>query len=240
MSRHVAIQVLERQADFLANIEEAGEWGTTGAHAACSCCPSASHVISIETCCLRQVRSCALRAGTCSILCCLPCESVHAHSPWARTQPCTARIRLLLSPASSADTCRYAPCVGPAAFHPGLVRTEEVHAVQHKAAVRLERLQHQRAWNIINLEHQLAHKAATEVPPLAVSSTGCTSADTLQHLAATAGQDEQKRQSGAGDPQQQGEGSSGSGGTGSRRPGIMLEEMSQVKAGLRQRANRHK
>lgn len=46
----------------------------------------------------------------------------------------------------------------------GLVRAEEVHTVQHKAATRLERLQHQRAWNVINLVHQEAAKAAAAAP----------------------------------------------------------------------------
>lgn len=57
----------------------------------------------------------------------------------------------------------------------GLVHAEETHGLQHRAAVSLERLQHQRAWNIITLEHQEAAKAAAAGPPAAVSSTGCTS-----------------------------------------------------------------
>lgn len=111
-----------------------------------------------------------------------------------------------------------------------------MHTVQHKAAVRLERLQHQRAWNIIKLEHQQAAKVAAEGKPQAVSSAGCTVADTLDHFQTMApvGGSEGGKEGKGGQQQQQRQGLH------QGRPGVILDEMHLVKVSMRQRANRHK
>ena len=118
---------------------------------------------------------------------------------------------------------------------PGLVRAEEMHAVQHKAAVRLERLQHQRAWNITKLEHQQAAKAAAVGPRTQpVSSTGCTSADTLQHLAAAAN-NPSAVPAGASKQQPEAGGGAGVGAgapPGERPHGVMLADLRQVRSGM--------
>lgn len=136
-------------------------------------------------------------------------------------------------------SCRSRPCcLSALAVYPGLsglVRAEEMHAVQHKAAVRLERLQHQRAWNITKLKHQQAAKAAAEGPNTQpVSSTGCTSADTLQHLAAAAtdpsaaaGGSKKQPETGGGD----GVGAGGQA-AGERPHGVMLADLRQVRSGM--------
>lgn len=127
--------------------------------------------------------------------------------------------------------------------------------MQHKAAARLERLQHHRAWNVINLEHQQAARVAAEGGPLpsaAASSTGCTSAvapglpagERKASLTPPVSGDGQGR--GAAHVQQQqkqgaGEaGEAGVTGPGMRRTGVMLDELSHIKSSLRQRANRAK
>lgn len=125
--------------------------------------------------------------------------------------------------------------------------------MQHKAAARLERLQHHRAWNVIKLEHQQAARVAAEGgpwPPAAASSTGCTSAvapglpagegvsltpvsgDGQGRGAAHVQQQQQQ--------QKQGGGEAGVTGPGMRQTGVMLDELSLVKSSLRQRANRPK
>jgi hypothetical protein len=150
----------------------------------------------------------------------------------------------------------------------GLVRAEEMHKVQHKAAVRLERLQHQRTWNIINLEHQQAahlgaaatNEGKTPLAPAAAAAAGATGEGnasdaaaavldgTQSVTAATAGGArggglQQRRRQQQQEPGAVSVGAAGEGAVGlsqQHQPGVLLGDMHQVSYSLQQRANRPK
>ena len=137
----------------------------------------------------------------------------------------------------------------------GLVRAEEVHKVQHKAAVRLEHLQHQRGWNIIGLEHQQAAQAPGEYGPGAFDSrapssfggkavsTGTGAAATDATMGAGAGVGARK----PGSEMQQAEVFISSQPAGHAtdaqhhaKQGQLLQDMQLVRLSMQQRANRRK
>lgn len=113
--------------------------------------------------------------------------------------------------------------------------------MQHKAAVRLERLQHQRTWNAINREHQQSDKAPAELGPGEFSSRSSDipsrisqqppSSAPMAAGGASVGQDAAGLEAQVAKPPARASASS-------VRQGLMLEDLHLIRSSMSVRANR--